>query len=84
MSPFKNKGNRVLLIKLDRNTLMKIKLYSFGFVYGFKSFYAIIVTITIRIMFVTVDSKDAATCTMFDIKIVCYSSLHKLEIASLV
>lgn len=74
----------VLLIKLDKNTLINIKLYSFGFVSGLSSFYAITVTITIRIMFVTVDSNDAATCTIFDINIVCYRSLHKLDIASLV
>lgn len=63
---------------------MKIKLYSFGFVSGLSSFYAITVTITIRIMFVTVDSSDAAIWTILDISIVCSSSLHRLDIASLV
>lgn len=74
----------VVFIKLDKNTLTKIKLYSLGFVFGFRSFSAMIVTITIKMMFVTVDNRDAATCTIFDIKIVFYRSLHKEDISLLV
>lgn len=61
----------VLLIKLEINTQMNTKLYSFGFVSGLSNFSAIIETITIRMMFVTVETRDAATWTMLDIKIVC-------------
>lgn len=59
MSPLSMSGKIVLLIKLDRKTLIKIKLYSFGFVSGFKSFSATKLTTTIKIMLVTVDKRDA-------------------------
>lgn len=70
ISPLRMRGKMVLLIKLEINTQMKTKLYSFGFVSGFSNFSAIIETITIKIMLVTVETRDAATCTIFDIKIV--------------
>lgn len=49
---------------------MKIKLYYFGLVSGLSNFSAIIDTITIRIILVIVETKDAATCTIFDIRMV--------------
>lgn len=79
MSPLRIRGRIVLLIKLDKNTVIKIKLYSFGFVSGFSNFSAIILTITIKIMLVIVETREAPICTMLDIKIVCSSYEHKLE-----
>lgn len=59
ISPLRIRGRTVLLIKLDKKTVMKIKLYSFGFVSGFNNFSAIILTITIKSMLVMVETREA-------------------------
>ena len=59
ISPLRIKGKIVLFIKFDKNTLTNTKLYYFGFDSGLSNFSAIILTITIKIIFVTVDNKDA-------------------------
>ena len=58
-------------MQLDIRTPTKIKLYYFGFVYGFNKKVAIKLTITINNTLVIADTTDAPICNTLDTNIYC-------------